>query len=263
MGKCFSKPQPVSEQPTQTTTATTAASTVPVAQPAQPTTTATAPVATNEPVLAAAIPSSATTMSKPVAIIIYSMYGHIAKLAEAVKSGVEASGASATIYQVAETLPQEVLTKMHAPPKGDYPVASPETLKEHDAFLFGIPTRYGNMPAQFKAFWDATGQLWAAGALDGKVAGIFQCTASMGGGQETTALNTMSTLVHHGMIFIPLGYKHVFAQLSNLEEVHGGSAWGAGTLAGGDGSRQPSALELEVATIQGKTFATKAKKFIS
>lgn len=135
--------------------------------------------------------------TKPIAIIIYSMYGHIAKLAEEMKKGVESTGATAVIYQVPETLPAEVLTKMHAPPKNDYPIASPATLTEHNAYLFGMPTRYGNMPAQFKAFWDATGQLWGSGALDGKAAGIFQSTASQGGGQETTALNHMSTLVHH------------------------------------------------------------------
>lgn len=161
------------------------------------------------------------------------MYGHIEAMAKAVKAGVESTGQSAIIYQVPETLPQEVLTKMHAPPKKDYPIATPDTLVEHDAYLFGIPTRYGNMPAQFKAFWDSTGKLWGEGVLHGKVAGIFQSTASMGGGQETTALNTMSTLAHHGIIFIPLGYKHVFGQLTNLTEVHGGSAWGAGTFAGG------------------------------
>lgn len=191
------------------------------------------------------------------------MYGHIAKLAEAVKTGIESTGAKAVIYQVPETLPEEVLSKMHAPSKPDYPIASPTTLTEHDAYLFGIPTRYGNMPAQFKAFWDATGQLWGSGALDGKAAGIFQSTAGLGGGQETTALNTMSTLVHHGIIFVPLGYKHVFGELTSLSEVHGGSGWGAGTLAGGDGSRQPSELELKVATTQGKTFADKVRKLIA
>ncbi|KAH3684501.1 hypothetical protein WICPIJ_004534 [Wickerhamomyces pijperi] len=193
-------------------------------------------------------------MTKKVAIVIYSLYGHIAKLARAEQKGIEAAGGSATIYQIPETLPDEVLTKMHAPPKPDFPIATLDTLTEHDAFLFGIPTRYGNFPAQWKAFWDRTGGLWASGALQGKSAGIFFSTGTLGGGQETTALNSMSTLVHHGITFVPLGYKNVFGLLTNLEEVHGGSAWGAGTLAGGDGSRTPSALELEVAEIQGKTF---------
>ena len=106
----------------------------------------------------------------------------------------------------------------------------------------------------FQAFWDTTGALWAKGALAGKFASAFVSTASPGGGQEITISNTLSTLVHHGIIFVPLGYAQTFAQLTNLNEVHGGSPWGAGTYAGGDGSRQPSALELEIAKIQGKQF---------
>lgn len=194
-------------------------------------------------------------MSSPkVAIVIYTLYGHIAKLAEAIKGGVESAGGQATIYQIAETLPEEVLKKMYAPAKPDYPILAPADLVKFDAFLFGVPTRYGNFPAQWKAFWDATGQLWASGGLYGKSAGLFISTAGLGGGQESTAIAAMSTLAHHGISFVPLGYKHAFAQLTSLSEAHGGSPWGAGTLAGGDGSRQPSALELEIATIQGKSF---------
>lgn len=193
-------------------------------------------------------------MAPRVAIVIYSMYGHIAKLAEAIKAGVESAGGSANLYQVQETLSPEILAKMRAPEKPSYPIFSVNETANYDAFLFGIPTRYGTMPAQWKAFWDATGPLWAKGALAGKYASIFVSTASPGGGQETTALNTMSTLVHHGMIFVPLGYSKVFAQLTNLSEVHGGSPWGSGTFAGNDGSRQPSALELETAKIQGESF---------
>ncbi|KAL2007964.1 hypothetical protein VTN00DRAFT_7946 [Thermoascus crustaceus] len=193
-------------------------------------------------------------MAPKVAIVFYSMYGHIKQLAEAEKAGIEAAGGKADIFQIAETLSDEVLGKMHAPPKSDYPVAEPEKLLEYDAFLFGIPTRYGNFPAQWKAFWDKTGGIWATGGFAGKYAGIFVSTASLGGGQETTALNAMSTLAHHGIIYVPLGYSKTFAQLTNLSEVHGGSAWGAGTIAAGDGSRQPSALELEVAKTQGQSF---------
>lgn len=193
-------------------------------------------------------------MAPKVAIIIYSMYGHVAKMAEAVKGGVESAGGKADIYQVAETLPQEILTLMHAPPKPAYPVITPAELPQFDAFIFGVPTRYGNFPGQWKAFWDATGQLWASGALWGKYAGQFVSTASPGGGQESTFLASLSTYAHHGLIFVPFGYKNGFAQLTNLSEVHGGSPWGAGTFAAPDGSRQPSALELEIATIQGKTF---------
>lgn len=200
-------------------------------------------------------------MAPKVAIIIYSLYHHVATLAEAAKKGVEAAGGEATIFQVPETLPEQVLTAMHAPPKPDYPIATNATLTEYDAFLFGIPTRFGNYPAQFKAFWDATGGLWGAGTLHGKPAGVFVSTGSSGGGQETTVINALSVLVHHGMIFVPLGYAKAFGQLSNLTEAHGGSPWGAGAFAGADGSRQPSALELEITTIQGTTFYETIQKF--
>ncbi|KAI6142667.1 benzoquinone reductase [Pisolithus tinctorius] len=193
-------------------------------------------------------------MSPRVAIVIYTLYGHIGKLAEAVRSGVQSAGGQAQIFQIQETLSEEILAKMHAPPKPNYPSFAPGDLANYDAFLFGIPTRYGNFPAQWKAFWDATGGLWASGALSGKFAGVFVSTGTPGGGQESTVIASLSTLTHHGIIYVPLGYKHAFPQLANLNEVRGGSPWGAGTFAGADGSRQPSALELELATIQGKMF---------
>ncbi|OQE25767.1 hypothetical protein PENFLA_c008G10775 [Penicillium flavigenum] len=193
-------------------------------------------------------------MAPKIAIVYYSMYGHIKALAEAEKKGIESAGGQAEIFQIAETLNEEVLGKMHAPAKASYPVVEPADLLAFDAVLFGIPTRYGNFPAQWKTFWDKTGGIWATGGFWGKYAGLFVSTGTQGGGQESTALASMSTLSHHGFIYVPLGYKTVFAQLSNLNEVHGGSAWGAGTFAGADGSRQPSALELEIATAQGKAF---------
>ncbi|KAL5402176.1 Minor allergen Alt a 7 [Paraphaeosphaeria minitans] len=145
---------------------------------------------------------------------------------------------------------------MHAPPKPtDVQVLSdPAQLEPFDAFLFGIPTRYGNFPAQWKVFWDRAGKQWATGAYSGKYAGVFVSTGGQGGGQESTVIASLSTLVHQGIIFVPLGYKHAFPQMSDLTEVHGGSPWGAGTFASGDGSRQPSARELELATIQGRAF---------
>lgn len=188
-----------------------------------------------------------------VAIIIYSMYGHVAKLALAEKAGIELAGGTADIFQVAETLPQEVLTKMHAPAKPDFPIMSVDKFVNYDAFLFGIPTRYGNFPAQWKALWDATGQLWASGSLAGKYAGVFVSTSGMGGGQETTVMNSLSTLTHHGIIYVPFGYSHAFELQSNIQEVHGGSPWGAGTFAG-SGDRQPSELELEIGKKQGEAF---------
>ncbi|KAG9506938.1 Minor allergen Alt a 7 [Fusarium musae] len=195
-------------------------------------------------------------MAPKIAIVYYSMYGHIKQLAEAEKAGIEKAGGSADLFQVPETLPEDVLAKMHAPPKPtDVPTLDdPSVLEGYDAFLLGIPTRYGNFPAQWKAFWDKTGKQWASGGFWGKMAGIFVSTASQGGGQETTAQNAISTLTHHGIIYVPFGYAKAFGVLTDLSEVRGGSAWGAGTFAGGDGSRQPSAKELELAQIQGENF---------
>ncbi|KAJ2983308.1 hypothetical protein NQ176_g777 [Zarea fungicola] len=191
-----------------------------------------------------------------VAIVYYSMYGHIKQLADAEKAGIEKAGGTADIYQFPETLPKEVLSKMHAPSQ-DASVAildDPAKLQDYDAFLFGIPTRYGNFPAQWKSFWDTTGAIWSSGGYWGKKAGLFISTGTLGGGQESTALAAMSTLAHHGISFIPLGYGRAYTLLSDLGEVHGGSPWGAGTFAGSDGSRQPSAKELEIAMIQGEEF---------
>ncbi|OGE55832.1 hypothetical protein PENARI_c004G07756 [Penicillium arizonense] len=193
-------------------------------------------------------------MAPKVAIVYYSMYGHIKTLAEAEKKGIESAGGSADVFQIAETLSEEVLAKMHAPAKPNDPIIEATDLQAYDAVLFGIPTRYGNFPAQWKTFWDKTGGIWASGGFWGKYAGLFVSTGTQGGGQESTALASMSTLAHHGFIYVPLGYKTVFPLLANLEEVHGGSAWGAGTFAGADGSRQPTALELQLAEAQGKAF---------
>lgn len=190
-----------------------------------------------------------------VAIIYYSTYGHVATLAKAVKAGVEAAGGLADLYQVPETLDEATLQAIHAPAKdSSVPVATADTLTQYDAFLFGVPTRFGNFPAQWKAFWDSTGGLWASGALYHKHVGVFVSTGTPGGGQETTIINTLSTFVHHGMIYVPLGYGAAFGQITNLEEVHGSSPWGAGSFAGPTGARQPSKLELEIAEIQGKEF---------
>ncbi|KAM3504038.1 hypothetical protein MY10362_003826 [Beauveria mimosiformis] len=191
-----------------------------------------------------------------IAIVYYSMYGHIKQLADAEKKGIEKAGGSADVYQIAETLSDDVLAKMHAPPKPtDVAVLNdPKQLLEYDGFLFGIPTRYGNFPAQWKTFWDKTGGIWASGGYWGKKAGLFISTGTLGGGQESTAIAALSTLTHHGIHYVPLGYGKTFAQLADLSEVHGGSPWGAGTFSAGDGSRQPTAKELEIATLQGEAF---------
>ncbi|KAK7743505.1 flavodoxin-like fold protein [Cytospora paraplurivora] len=201
-------------------------------------------------------------MAPRIAIVYYSLYGHIKQLAQAELKGIQAAGGSADIFQVAETLSPEVLAKLGAGPQStDVKILeNPATLAEYDAFLIGIPTRFGNFPAQWKTFWDKTGQQWATGGYHGKLAGIFVSTASQGGGQESTAIAALSTLAHHGIIYVPFGFYKAFGQLTDLTEVHGGSAWGAGTFASGDGSRQPSAKELEIAEIQGKTFYETALK---
>jgi NAD(P)H dehydrogenase (quinone) len=194
-------------------------------------------------------------MAPKIAIVFYSMYSHVHKLALAEKAGIEAAGGTADLYQVKETLPDEVLGKMHAPPKsGDIPLITPDILGQYDGFLFGIPTRYGNFPAQWKTFWDSTGQIWQTGGYWGKYGGVFVSTSTPGGGQESTVIAALSTFAHHGIIYVPLGYKTVFPAMANLSEVRGGSPWGAGTFSGADNSRQPSQIELEIATAQGKAF---------
>jgi len=196
-------------------------------------------------------------MAPKIAIVYYSMYGHIKTLADAEKKGVEKAGVAVDVYQLPETLSEDVLGKMHAPPKAsDVPVLEdPSILESYDGFLLGIPTRYGNFPAQWKIFWDKTGKQWQTGGFYGKFAGLFISTGTMGGGQESTAIAAMSTLAHHGIIYVPFGYARAFPTLTAMNEIRGGSAWGAGTFAGGDGSRQPTAAELEIAETQGQVFA--------
>jgi NAD(P)H dehydrogenase (quinone) len=185
------------------------------------------------------------------------------QMAEAVVRGATEAGAEVTLYQVAETLPPEVLQKMYAAPKPtDVPIITPDDLVKYDGIMFGAPTRYGQPAAQYKALWDATGQLWSKGALDGKLAGFFFGTASLGGGQETTASSNMGHFVHHGMIFVPMGYGDPSKVLFDLDTVHGGSPWGAGTLSGPTGARQPSKAELGMAEYHGKRFATFANQFV-
>lgn len=200
-----------------------------------------------------------------VAIIQYSTYGHITTMARAVQQGVLESGlaSSADLFQVPETLPQDVLELIHAPEKpDDIPEATVSVFKDYDSFLFGIPTRFGNLPAQWVDFWGKTGELWTQGSLYGKPAAIFVSTGTPGGGQEATVKNALTYLAHHGMPYISLGYTPVFPEMTNLDEIHGGSAWGAGTYAGADGSKQPSELETRVARIQGNEFAKAAIKFM-
>ncbi|KAI8391080.1 NAD(P)H:quinone oxidoreductase, type IV [Radiomyces spectabilis] len=191
-------------------------------------------------------------MAGTVYIVIYTMYHHIYKLALEVQKGLESAGVKTTIFQVQETLSDEVLQKMHVPEKPNLPVIKTEQLTEPDGIIFGIPTRFGTMPAQIKALLDATGKIWATGGLAGRFAGTFFCTASQHGGQETTALTTVTYFAHHGMIYVPFGFAN--AHLFDNSEVIGGSAYGCGTVANGDGSRQPTQKELEIAVNQGENF---------
>jgi NAD(P)H dehydrogenase (quinone) len=196
---------------------------------------------------------------KKINIVIYSLYHHIAKMAESAKAGIESTGNQCEIFQVKETLSPELVKKLGSPGQLPYPIADLKTLTNCDGLMFGIPTRFGNMPTQLKSFIDGTGSLWAANALKYKPFGIFVSTGT-GGGNESTAMNSLSTFVHHSMIFVPLGFDTAAPYLTNLNEVHGGSPWGAGTIAGPDGSRQPTQLELEIAKIQGKEFAEVAAR---
>lgn len=193
-------------------------------------------------------------------IVFYSLYGHVEDMARKVQQGANAvEGVEATLWQVPETLPHRVLEKMKAPDKpNDVPEIRPEQLVEADGFLFGFPSRFGVMAAQFKAFFDATNELWTTQALAGKPAGIFWSTGFHGGGQELTALTAVTQLAHHGMIFVPLGYTFG-SGMFEMNEVKGGSSYGAGTYAA-DGSRQPSELELQQAFHQGKYVAELTKK---
>ncbi|KAH6792835.1 Quinone reductase family protein [Perilla frutescens var. hirtella] len=198
-------------------------------------------------------------MAVKVYIVYYSTYGHVEKLAEEIKKGAESvEGVEAKLWQVPETLSGDILGKMGAPPKNDVAVITPDELPEADGIVFGFPTRFGMMAAQFKAFFDATGGLWRTQALAGKPAGLFYSTGSQGGGQETTALTAITQLTHHGMIYVPIGYTFG-AGMFEMENIKGGSPYGSGTFAG-DGSRQPSEIELGQAFHQGKYIASITKK---
>ncbi|KAM3213393.1 hypothetical protein ACQJBY_066022 [Aegilops geniculata] len=203
-------------------------------------------------------------MATKIYIVYYSTWGHVATLAEEIKKGADSvPGVEVTIWRVPETLSEAVLAKMHAAPaREDHPVITASQLAEADGVLFGTPTRFGMMAAQMKAFFDSTGGLWKEQSLAGKPAGVFFATATQGGGQESTALTAVTQLAHHGMLFVPVGGTHGAGMLI-MDEVKGGSAYGAGTFAGADGSRVPTGAELALAEHQGRYFAGIAKKLKS
>ena len=186
-------------------------------------------------------------------VLYYSMYGHIETMAGAIAEGARSvEGLEVTLKRVPEIMSEEVAKKYGAKLDQSAPVASPDELADYDAFIFGTPTRFGNMTAQMRNFFDQTGGLWMKGALVGKVAGVFTSTGT-GGGNEATILTFIPTLVHHGMVYVGLPYS--CPELTDISEVRGGSPYGAGTIAGPDGSRQPSAKELSMARFQGKHVA--------
>ena len=198
-----------------------------------------------------------------VKVVFYSMYGHIYKMAEAVAEGVrEVEGAEVELLQVPELVPEDILEKSGAKKAREafahIPVAKVDDLADADAIIFGIPTRFGNMCAQMRNFLDQTGGLWAQNALVGKVGSVFASSATQHGGQETTIISSYITLLHLGMVIVGLPYSET--RQFTLDEISGGSPYGASTITGGDGSRWPSENELAMARFQGRHVATIAKK---
>jgi len=200
-----------------------------------------------------------------VLVVYYSLYGHVAQMAEAVAEGArQVAGADVVLRRVSETLPAEVIAKMGATDAQkrltQVPACTVDELTTADAILFGTPTRFGNMCGQMRQFLDATGQLWAKGALVGKVGSVFTASATQHGGQESTILSFHVTLLHHGMIVVGLPYA--FQGQSRLDELTGGSPYGASTITGPKGDRMPSQNELDAARYQGRHVASIAAKLV-
>jgi len=201
-------------------------------------------------------------MVAKIQVIFYSTYGHVWKLAEAVAEGARAAGADVQVLRVAETLPDDVLAKMHATDAqkafAHVPLADARKLQDADTIIIGAPTRFGAVPAQMRAFLDNTGGQWASGALIGKVGSGFTSTASQHGGQETTLLTLSTYFYHMGMVIVGVPYS--VPELTNLDDIGGGTPYGASTIAGPKGERQPTANDLAVARAQGKHVADIAAK---
>jgi len=192
-------------------------------------------------------------------VLYYSMYGHVETMAQAVVEGARTvQGTEVVLKRVAELMPEEVARKAGAKLDQQAPIATPDELADYDAVIFGTPTRFGNMCAQMRNFLDQTGRLWMSGGLIGKLGSVFTSTGTQHGGQETTITSFHSTLLHQGMIIVGVPYS--CQELLNMDEITGGSPYGAGTLANADGSRQPSENELKIARFQGAHVAAIAKK---
>jgi NAD(P)H dehydrogenase (quinone) len=192
-------------------------------------------------------------------VLYYSTYGHVETLAGAIAEGARSvAGTEVALKRVPELMPPEVAEKAGAKLDQKAPIASVDELAEYDAIVFGTPTRFGNMAAQMRNFLDQTGGLWFGGKLIGKVGSVFASTASQHGGQETTITSFHTTLLHHGMVVVGVPYSK--QNLLEAGEISGGTPYGATTIAGGDGSRQPSANELAIARFQGEHVAKIAAK---
>ena len=194
-----------------------------------------------------------------VLVLYYSSYGHIETMAYAVAEGARGvAGTEVTVKRVPETMPSDVAKASHFKLDQPAPIATVAELADYDAIIFGVPTRYGNMAGQMRQFLDQTGSLWLKGALIGKVGSVFASSATQHGGQETTIISTHFTLLHQGMVIVGLPYS--CQEQMTLSEITGGSPYGASTIAGGDGSRQPSDNELKMARFQGRHVAEIAGK---
>ena len=193
-----------------------------------------------------------------VLVLYYSSYGHIETMAQAVADGARATGATVTVKRVPETVPEDIAKSAHFKLDQGAQVATVAELADYDAIIIGCPTRFGRMPSQMAAFLDQAGGLWARGALNGKVGGAFTSTATQHGGQEVTLFSVITNLLHFGMVIVGLPYSHQ-GQMT-IDEIVGGSPYGATTIAGGQGQRQPSAIELEGARHQGRLIAETATK---
>ncbi|MFD1191788.1 NAD(P)H:quinone oxidoreductase [Phenylobacterium conjunctum] len=193
-----------------------------------------------------------------VLVLYHSTYGHLETMAEAVAEGARAAGATVDIKRVPETVPEELAKKSGYKLDQAAPIATPADLANYDAIIVGVGTRFGRMSSQMAAFWDQAGGLWAQGALNGKVGAVFTSTATQHGGQETTIISTIVQLMHFGLVIVGLPYA--FQGQMRLDEVTGGTPYGASTITGGDGSRLPSGNELDGARFQGKHVAEIAAK---
>ncbi len=196
-----------------------------------------------------------------VLVLYYSSYGHIETMAQAIAEGARQGGADVDIKRVPELVPEDVAKSSGYKVDQAAPIAKPQDLAKYDAVIFGTPTRFGMMASQMKNFLDQCGGLWANGALIGKVGGVFTSSASQHGGQESTLLNFHTCLLHLG--FVVAGLPYSFQGQLGIETVAGGTPYGASTIAAGDGSRQPSEVELEGARFQGEHIAKLAKKLSS